>query len=91
MTFVSDSETLTALSFQIEYMSPLKKARIKQGLTIYEVAKKAGLRAPSVSRIERGYSTSAKTAERLARAVPGISEEMVLFPERFQKKSRKAA
>jgi len=73
-------------------MSPLRIARQKQGLTIYQVAKKAGVRAPTVSRIERGSATTPRTAERLAKAI-GISEEKVLYPDRFHgsRRKRKAA
>lgn len=69
-------------------MSPLLHERQKQGLTIYQVAKKAGVSPPTVSRIERGASTTPGTAERLAKAV-GISEEKVLYPERFLGSRRK--
>lgn len=57
-------------------------------MTIYSLARKAGVRAPTVSRIERGHPTSARTAEKLARAV-GISEEKVLYPERFKASKEK--
>lgn len=64
-------------------MTPLRKARIKKGLTIYQVARKAGVTASIVSRIERGYSSSSRMAERLARAVGNITEEQILYPNRF--------
>lgn len=68
-------------------MSPLQEARKQKGMTIYDLAKKAGIKAPTVSRIERGCATTPRTAERLAKAV-GISEEKVLYPERFTKRKK---
>lgn len=64
-------------------MTPMKCARKRLGLTIYDVAEKTGLRAGSVSRIERGYSASPAAAEKISQALPGLTEEMILYPARF--------
>lgn len=62
-------------------MSPLRKARLKRELSIYELAAAVGISAASISRLERGMqSTSATTAARLA-ALLDLSLAQVLLPE----------
>lgn len=65
-------------------MTPAMKARKNLGLTIYQVADLAAVSAATVSRVERAKQDSSKdTAENLAKAL-GISEEQILYPERFK-------
>lgn len=62
-------------------MSPMRKARIERGLSIYELADAVGMSAASISRLERRVqSTSAATAAKLA-ALLGLSLAQVLLPE----------
>lgn len=64
-------------------MTPVKQARKRKQLTIYQLAEKTGLSACSVSRIERGkQGVSKETAEKLAKVL-GITEQKILYPERF--------
>ncbi len=64
-------------------MTPAKKARERKQLTIYEVAKRTGMSAASISRIENGkQGVSSLTAAKLAKAL-GITEQKILYPERF--------
>lgn len=68
-------------------MSAVEKARRELKLTIYDVAKKAEMSAANVSRIEKGkQGCSVASAARLAKVL-GISEEMILYPERFTSSS----
>lgn len=62
-------------------MSPLRKARLARGLSIYELAAAVGMSAASISRLERRMqSTSASTAAKLA-ALLDLSLAQVLLPE----------
>lgn len=62
-------------------MSPLRKARLARGLSIYELADAVGISAASISRLERGIqSTSPATAARLAELF-GLTLAQVLLPE----------
>ena len=64
-------------------MTPAKKARTKKNLTLADVARKCGVSAASISRIERGCQVaSPETAAKLARVL-GISERKILYPERY--------
>jgi transcriptional regulator with XRE-family HTH domain len=64
-------------------MTPVKQARKRKNLTIYQVAKTVGLSAASISRIESGKQGASKTtATKLSRAL-GIAEKKVLYPERY--------
>ncbi|MBU1692310.1 MAG: helix-turn-helix transcriptional regulator [Gammaproteobacteria bacterium] len=62
--------------------TPMKKARTGKNLTIYDVAKAVGLSASRISCIERGAPTSRDKVTAIARLL-GITEEEVLYPERF--------
>lgn len=65
-------------------MTPAKVAREQANLSIYEVAERMRLAPSTVSRIERGlHRTTPGNAEKLA-LVLGITEEQVLYPERFK-------
>lgn len=71
--------------------SPLRAARIQRGLTLVEAGEKIDLDISTLSRIERDGRTSRETAMRLAEFF-GITEEQVLYPERFTgKPSQQAA
>lgn len=62
-------------------MSPLRKARLERGLSIYDLAEEVGMSAASISRLERRIqSTSAATAAKLATLL-GLSLAQVLLPE----------
>lgn len=62
-------------------MSPLRKARLARGLSIYQLAAAVGMSAASISRLERRMqSTSATTAAKLA-AMLDLSLAQVLLPE----------
>ena len=67
-------------------MTPARKARKALGLTIYDIGEKAGVSAATVSRIEREKQESTpETAARLAKVL-NITEEQILYPERFSQK-----
>lgn len=69
-------------------MNSIKKARKRLGLTIYDVAKKAKVSPATVSRVEREkQGASADVAERMAKVL-GVSEEMILYPERFSSEEK---
>ena len=62
----------------------LKKARLRQGLSQRELAKRAGLSAGTISQIERMFLTpSVETAEKIAMVLGVRAEE--LFPRKFLK------
>lgn len=62
-------------------MSPLRKARLERGMSIYELADAVGMSASSISRLERNVqSTSPTTAAKLA-ALLGLTLAQVLLPE----------
>ncbi|MBU1666195.1 MAG: helix-turn-helix transcriptional regulator [Gammaproteobacteria bacterium] len=62
-------------------MSPLRKARLERGWSIYELADAVGISAASISRLERRVqSTSPATAAKLA-ALLGLTLAQVLLPE----------
>ena len=68
-------------------MTPARKARKSLGLTIYDVAKKAGVSAATVSRIEcEKQDCKADTAASLAKVLL-IPEEKILYPARFKDKA----
>ena len=70
-------------------MTPIRAARDKANLSIYQVAEKVCLDPSTVSRIERGlHRTTPGNAEKFARVL-GITEEQVLYPERFQAKKKR--
>lgn len=62
-------------------MSPLRKARLQRGLSIYELAEAVGMSAASISRLERRIqSTSPTTAAKLA-ALLDLSLAQILLPD----------
>lgn len=65
-------------------MSPLRKARMERGMSIYQLAEAVGVSAASISRLERRLqSTSPATAARIA-VLLGLSLEQILLPEAEQ-------
>lgn len=62
--------------------SPLRSARVKRGLTLRQACALVELDFSQLSRIERDGRTSRETATRLAEFFE-ITEEQVLYPERF--------
>ena len=72
-------------------MTPLKHIRIKQGLTIYDVAKGADCSAGTISRVESGkHGISPDLAERLSKFFDGtITEEEIIYPDRFAIEKKK--
>lgn len=71
-------------------MSPMRKARLERGLSIYELADVVGMSAASISRLERRIqSTSAETAAKLA-ALLGLSLAQVLLPEENEESTASA-
>lgn len=63
-------------------ISPLRHKRWEMGLTLPEAAVLAGIDVGQLSRIERTGRTTRETAARIAECF-GVSEEKVLYPERF--------
>ena len=66
--------------------TPLRKARLDSGMTLPELATKAGISKGQLSQIETGKGhTTAQTAARLAEALgrERVTEEQILYPERF--------
>ena len=70
--------------------SPLRSARLKRELTLPQVGMLVGIDMGQLSRIERNGKTSRETAARLAKFF-AITEEQVLYPERFMGKRRRKA
>jgi transcriptional regulator with XRE-family HTH domain len=73
---------------EIPFETPLKKARKKAGMSIYELAEKAGCAPSTVSRVERdGQGISSELAEKLVKGLGEdlITEEQILYPARFMK------
>lgn len=65
-------------------MTPLKAARTKRELTIRDVAQACGCSFVTISRIERGDSTTPELAEKISRYFDGeVTELQILYPERF--------
>lgn len=66
-------------------MTPLRKIRLDNDLTLESVASAVNTTAANLSRIETGeQTTSAALAESLAEFFGrAITEEMILYPERF--------
>lgn len=70
-------------------MTPLRAIRKKRKLTIYDVARAVDVRPGTISKIERGMAgASSELAERLVTFFgrPAITEEKILYPERFANK-----
>lgn len=66
--------------------TPLKEARAKKKLSIRALADAVGVSAPHISNIETmKVGVSAELAERLVEALgrDSITEEQILYPERF--------
>ncbi len=62
-------------------MSPLRKARLARGLSIYELAQKVDMSAASISRMERSLQCpSIATAAKLATLL-GLTLEQIMLPE----------
>lgn len=75
-------------------MTPLKKIRIKNGLTLSDVVsllagKGEGIDTGNLSRIERGIQRpSPKLAESLVSVFEGgINEMHIIYPERFSERT----
>ena len=64
-------------------MTPCKAARKRLGMTIYDVAKSAALTPASISRIENQKQTASPDAAFRLAKILGITEEKILYPERF--------
>lgn len=62
--------------------SPLRSARLKRDLTLRQACALVEIDISQLSRIERDGRTSRETAARLAEFF-GVTEEQVLYPERF--------
>lgn len=68
-------------------MTPAKQARERKKWTISDVAKRIGMSAASISRIENGKQVASRgAAEKLAKTL-GINEQKILYPERFVTRS----
>lgn len=65
--------------------TPLRLVRISRGQTLAEVAEGTGIDISTLSRIEKGDSTSPETAEKIARHFgPALIDEMrILYPHRY--------
>lgn len=64
--------------------TPLRRIRLARQKSLEEVAAAIGVHNSTLSRIERGGETSAKTAADLvAYFGEGITEMEILYPERF--------
>lgn len=61
-------------------MSPLRKARMERGLTIYELARTVGVSAPSISRMERFKQSPPVTVAAQLATLLGLTLEQVLLP-----------
>jgi transcriptional regulator with XRE-family HTH domain len=68
--------------------TPLRAIRKERKVSIYAVAEAAACSPTTVSRVERGVqNASSDMAERLAKYFDGgITEEQILYPERFKNK-----
>jgi len=62
--------------------TPLKRLRVRQGLTLKVVSKASGIDVGNLSRIERGLQiTSLSNAKKLSKFFGGeVSEIEILFP-----------
>lgn len=70
-------------------MSPLMSARKRAGMSIGAVARKVGVTPTHISKLERNKGgCSPKLAEKLfcLLAHCGLTEEQILYPERFADK-----
>jgi len=64
-------------------MTPMARARKRLGLSLEELAKRAGSTKGHLSSLENGrHRASPELAESLAKEL-GISEMEILYPERF--------
>lgn len=64
--------------------TPLKKLRKARGFTQPDICKAVGIDQSTLSRIEDGSGCLAANAEKIAKFLgSAITEEMVLYPERF--------
>lgn len=73
-------------------MTPLKKVRKDRGDTIYDVAEKVGCAPATISRIERGDSTSPDLAAKISEYFDKqVTEEQILYPERFKQQEQQVA
>lgn len=72
--------------------TPLRKARKSRGLTLTQVARENDMDEGNLSRIERGEQVpGVDVAARLAAFFkPELSELEILYPERYEKRSRRA-
>jgi transcriptional regulator with XRE-family HTH domain len=73
--------------------TPLKKLRLRRGLTATEVAAAVGIDQAQYTRIENGAGTTPKTAEKIVEffGKRWINEMRVLYPERFKRNGRASA
>lgn len=69
--------------------APLYHARKKHKMTIYELARKVGTSPSAISRMENlAFPPGRELAEKLSNVV-GISEEKLIYPERFTEPEEK--
>lgn len=70
--------------------TPLRLVRIGTGQTLEEVSAGTGIDISTISRIEKGESTTPVTAEKLARHFgPALIDEMrILYPQRYMQGAR---
>lgn len=65
-------------------LTPLKRIRKQQGLTLRVVATAVGMDTSTLCDIENGKPTSARMAEKLARYFGRqVTEMEILYPERY--------
>lgn len=64
-------------------MTPLKKARIRAGISIYELARQTGIDRGNLSRLERGLAGMSRDNVAILARHLKISELEILYPERY--------
>jgi transcriptional regulator with XRE-family HTH domain len=65
-------------------LTPLRKLRTRLGLSQIDVAEAVGITQSSYCKIERGDRARPEAAEKIvAYFGPPLTEEMVLYPDRF--------
>ncbi len=74
-------------------LTPLRALRRKRRLTLVRVAKGVKTDPTNLSRIERGMQKSPELAEKLVKYFgrKALTEEQVLYPERFPVVEKRAA
>jgi transcriptional regulator with XRE-family HTH domain len=73
--------------------TPLRRTRIKKGLTLLNLSGPLGIDPGNLSRIERGIqAASPELAEKISKYFENeITELEVLYPERYPEKQEKVA